>query len=75
MGAWIYFFIGTPRRLLATCALGIVLFGLFRPDLVGHALSALLSAVIAAVVPFLQPVLTLVIIVTVAIWVIRRVFR
>ncbi|MGH7175468.1 MAG: hypothetical protein ACREGR_03875 [Minisyncoccia bacterium] len=59
MNVWIRFFIGTPRRFLATCGGLIVIFGLIAPQAMGEAVRALLVALAQAVAPFIQPLLTL----------------
>lgn len=59
---WVRFFIGTPRRLLATMVVPLMVFAYFRPDIIQTSLFNLLSAVLNGITPFLQPLLTLAIV-------------
>jgi len=59
MGAWIRFFIGTPKRFLASLVGAGFVFGLFRPDLIQQAVYDLFQAVLTAITPFIEPLLTL----------------
>jgi len=56
---WFLFFLGTPRRFLATLAGCGFLFGLVFPEILGNALHALLENVLRAVGPFVEPIMVL----------------
>ncbi len=55
---WIQFFLGTPRRLLATLAAGFVVVVLVEPSI----LAVLVGRFVAAVDPILGPVIQLIVI-------------
>ena len=56
---WVRFFVGTPRRFLATMVVPMMIFAYFRPDIIQTSLHNLLEALLLAVAPFVEPLMVL----------------
>lgn len=63
MMRYVTYFMGTPERLLRSMVACLVVFGLVRPEVIGHAVQNLLSALLTAIAPSVEPVLTLAIVI------------
>jgi hypothetical protein len=73
MRHWFAFFLGTPRRFLATVGVLLGIFAAFRPDVVQQGVTNALNGLFGALTPFVQPALEIVVI-GLAFWFFGRAF-